>query len=402
MTANRVLPSVDEARAYLLRFNFFQRYAHGAEEGEDYVRTHSRRFVETLRRLPPLPDAPRILELGAVPYSMTILLRRYLNAEIFPLSFYEVERRDTSHILESSDGNERYEFAYTAVNVERDVFPFAGASFDLVLCCEILEHLLINPSHMLFEAHRVLRPQGYLVITTPNVTRSENLRAMLEGRNINDVYHGNGIYGRHNREYAPAEVSELLASCGYSVTRHDTINVYDTSPTDSPQGREDTIVSVAQATGMRRMGFPPSLYALMNEYQNVLRPSFTMGIDEVGHLGPGWYDLETDGQMGFRWTRRSAVFHLNTSAATTVGAHVQVHHSDVVKRPVRVTLRVNATETSREICDHRWQDVEIRLPRATSGPVPIELTLDRDWVPAEHGVGDRRRLGLRMHRCWSR
>jgi len=210
-------------------FNFFARYVQGPEEGEVYVATHARRFVETLRRLPPLPSPPRILELGAVPYSMTILLRRYLDADVDTLSFYEVESPRTQHIVERDDAAERYEFSYQAVNVERDLFPLPDASVDLVLCCEILEHLLINPSHMVYEAHRVLRPGGFLVVTTPNVTRAANVRALAEGRNINDAYHGNGIYGRHNREYSPSEVALLLGSCGFGVVSNQTIDVYETT-----------------------------------------------------------------------------------------------------------------------------------------------------------------------------
>jgi SAM-dependent methyltransferase len=397
------LPGIDEVRSYLSRFNFFARYVHGPEEGEVYVRTHSRRFVETLHRFPLLPDRPRILELGAVPYSMTILLRRYLQAEVSTLSFYEVEGPQRTHVLESPDGAERYEFAYTAVNIERDLFPFEDALFDLVLCCEILEHLLINPSHMLFETHRVLRPGGYFVLTTPNVVRAENLTAMLQGRNINDAYHGNGIYGRHNREYAPAEVPQLLEACGYSIVSHDTMDVYDSSPPDSAKGREDTIVTVGQATGRRRVGTPPNLYVLMDEYHNVVRPAFTMGIDDVGHLGPGWYDLEADGELGFRWMQRTATFHLSTTAADTIGVHVQAHHPDLSQQPVRVTLSVGGFTVAQVIQDHRWQNLEFRLPQSINGPVTIELTLDRDWVPADTSASsDRRRLGLRMHRCWSR
>jgi hypothetical protein len=128
-----------------------------------------------------------------------------------------------------------------------------------------------------------------------------------------------------------------------------------------------------------------------------------MGTDDVGHLGAGWYDLEADERRAFRWMKRSAVFHLNALAAETIGIHVQLHHPDLTARPVQLTFRVAGSTTSREIRDYRWQDVEISLPRITSGPIAVELTLDRDWIPARCGVsGDRRALGLRMHRCWSR
>lgn len=48
--------------------------------------------------------------------------------------------------------------------------PYGEATFDVVILCEVLEHL---PSHVaaLREASRILRPNGHLVITTPNLGR---------------------------------------------------------------------------------------------------------------------------------------------------------------------------------------------------------------------------------------
>jgi len=44
--------------------------------------------------------------------------------------------------------------------------PFAGASFDLVLCTETLEHLA-RPARVLAELRRVLAPGGTLALTVP-------------------------------------------------------------------------------------------------------------------------------------------------------------------------------------------------------------------------------------------
>lgn len=45
--------------------------------------------------------------------------------------------------------------------------PFASQTFDMVTCVEVVEHLL-QPERALEEIHRVLRPQGQLIVTTPN------------------------------------------------------------------------------------------------------------------------------------------------------------------------------------------------------------------------------------------
>jgi methionine biosynthesis protein MetW len=46
--------------------------------------------------------------------------------------------------------------------------PFADASFDLVTCLEVLEHMF-DPQSALVELRRVLRPEGAIVVTVPNV-----------------------------------------------------------------------------------------------------------------------------------------------------------------------------------------------------------------------------------------
>jgi SAM-dependent methyltransferase len=46
--------------------------------------------------------------------------------------------------------------------------PFAAESFDAVVSTEVLEHLE-NPHHAVREFSRILRPQGTLVVTTPNI-----------------------------------------------------------------------------------------------------------------------------------------------------------------------------------------------------------------------------------------
>jgi SAM-dependent methyltransferase len=46
-------------------------------------------------------------------------------------------------------------------------FPFSDESFDLVWCTEVIEHVK-DPSFTLSEIHRVLKPDGSLLMTTPN------------------------------------------------------------------------------------------------------------------------------------------------------------------------------------------------------------------------------------------
>jgi SAM-dependent methyltransferase len=122
------------------------------------------------------------------------------------------------------DGEERLAIPLWTVNVERQPLPFADSSFDLVLCHEILEHLLHDPSFMLREANRVLSEGGLLSITTPNALRLSHFAFHLLNRNPADKYSRSGPYLRHNREYALAEVKGLLEACNFRLVRGELVN----------------------------------------------------------------------------------------------------------------------------------------------------------------------------------
>ena len=57
---------------------------------------------------------------------------------------------------------------YSAIDVVSDAasLPMSSASFDVVLCTEVLEHVP-NPIEVVREISRVLRPGGWLVLTAP-------------------------------------------------------------------------------------------------------------------------------------------------------------------------------------------------------------------------------------------
>jgi SAM-dependent methyltransferase len=130
---------------------------------------------------------------------------------------------------EDRDGRHTVEMPSHLFNLEEDRFPFADDAFDVVLFCEIIEHLLIDPTHPLREINRVLAPNGHLILTTPNMARLENVLRLVAGEGTGDPYSGNGAYGRHNREYTLHELSRLLDFCGFAL---ETAFTADSHPND--------------------------------------------------------------------------------------------------------------------------------------------------------------------------
>jgi SAM-dependent methyltransferase len=61
----------------------------------------------------------------------------------------------------------RYDLALPVVSGAGERLPFAGASFDLAICWDVVEHVQ-NPERLLAELARVLRPGGRALLTVIN------------------------------------------------------------------------------------------------------------------------------------------------------------------------------------------------------------------------------------------
>lgn len=216
------------------------------DEIANYCAHDFRRFVYTFGLVEEATAAAgaqaRCLELGANPYFSTMLLKQFTSMELVLANFFGDQF--TGGVLqgvslpgsvagaEESATARREILEFHHFNVETAVFPFATSSFDVVLFCEIIEHLQMDPARVLREIRRVLAPGGHLILTTPNVARLENVARLLSGANIYDPYSGHGPYGRHNREYNKHELNLLLGATGFKIERMFTADVHDNRAAD--------------------------------------------------------------------------------------------------------------------------------------------------------------------------
>jgi SAM-dependent methyltransferase len=176
-------------------------------------------WTEILRLVPDPPAGGEALELGSPPFHLTLLMQRLRRYRLSLTGCAADGRPEIVQVVESPAYGERHELRCACFDVERDPFPYPDARFDLVTWCEVIEHLTENPVHALAEIHRVLRPGGWLVVSTPNAARAGNIAMLLQGRSVYDPYHlGAPLKGsRHSREYTLEELSDLVAGCGFEV-----------------------------------------------------------------------------------------------------------------------------------------------------------------------------------------
>src|SRR5262249_54184477 len=144
-----------------------------------------------------------------------------------------------------------------------------------------------------------------------------------------------------------------------------TTNVYASGAAVPPPGlgntvsasREDTIFVLARSSGEARMSCPSEFYVLMDEYRNVVRDAIKMGVNDVGQLGHGWYDLEGTAPDSFRWTSGRAELFLATPGATALNVRACCHHP-ADRLPIAVELTANGRSIGRHaIVDNEWHDL---------------------------------------------
>jgi len=259
-------PDEQETADYILSFISDPKEIH-------YVRQHLRRFVATLQRIPPAQrTSDRLLELGSLLH-LTPAIKKYCGyGEICCADYWESDEQVTHEMLRQKNGPDTYTFELRNFNVERDRFPYPDGHFRTVICCELIEHLRSDPLHMLWECNRVLEPDGYLLLTTPNIASCRAIEGLLVGcaPYLLSQYNRREIADQHNREYAPYEVGIALAAAGFTVVELETEDVWMRSNPAilellkqvqiTTELRGDNIFALARKTGAPVERYPKELY----------------------------------------------------------------------------------------------------------------------------------------------
>jgi len=201
----------DELRSYLAGFSL-----DGAPPTElaNYLNEDFRRFVYTLSLVPDVDG--KLLEIGANPYFTTILLKRFRRMRIECTNYFGISGGGSTQSVRNANTGDEYTFEFLNNNIDVEDIPFQGP-FDVILFCEVIEHLVADPIGALRRIKDKLTPGGSLILTTPNVNRLENIAKMMSGQNIYDPISGYGVYGRHNREYNKHELYLMLDHLGFDL-----------------------------------------------------------------------------------------------------------------------------------------------------------------------------------------
>ena len=185
---------------------------------KSYVANHRMRIAHDLDIVVrEFPVTSAILECGSIP----LLLTAALSKHGYRVTGCDIAPERYSSTIHSAGLN------VVKCNIETERLPFDNDSFDAAIFNELFEHLRINPIHTLTELFRVIKPNGTLTLSTPNLKSLGGIKNFLikdrayscspdiyaEYKKLTDLGHMG-----HVREYTPTEVIEFLQRIGFEVT----------------------------------------------------------------------------------------------------------------------------------------------------------------------------------------
>jgi SAM-dependent methyltransferase len=392
------------------------------------------RILATLEMIPDAYRDKDILELGSSPYFLSLCLYRLCSGTLRRGNYFGPGVKHGADRLVNHRTGEHVDFAYETFNVETEEFPYADESFDVVIFSELIEHLGVNPVRALAEMHRVLRPGGIVVVTTPNSMSLERFATFLRGGSqMVDRYSPLFGYGaRHNREYNPHELRELVEGNGFIVEQLVTrdlaalprgqrirrgvwrrvLSLYSDVP------REEHIFLRVRRGECFRWHFPPCLFDNVQFYTFVKYPWVEMGTNDSIQCAAGWHPLETStDDVKLRWIAGEEGQAFLKAPDEQAGLGLEVLASPASGAPP-VPLHVTVWDRwlGRPHAEHRYVDAvatvergqwrRIELPLSGNCPRPgdeVEVKIQSDPAARQHpalGHLPERERGIAVRRIW--
>jgi SAM-dependent methyltransferase len=172
--------------------------------------------AKLVRKIPTSTLESRLLDIGSgagVGAELIAKTAGIAHVTCIDLSFpalYEVRKRGFSPLVASAEGMK---------------LPFPDHTFNIVVLDEVIEHL-VDTDSIMAEIHRVLTPDGQLLISTPNLAAWFNRLALLFGIqpafsevSFKKVYGrpGSGLVG-HLRLFTRRALVQFVEDNGFNVS----------------------------------------------------------------------------------------------------------------------------------------------------------------------------------------
>jgi ubiquinone/menaquinone biosynthesis C-methylase UbiE len=194
------------------------------EREKDRIRESAQRYATTLALFPESENPLKVLDVGTGFGHLAILAKRLFHHNVSGID-WEVPDFVKQRFEEE-------EMELRECDLVKDSLPYDDQSFDLLLFCDILHLLPIDPRRTFQELSRVLKKGGWLILFTPNSLNLITRIKFLIGRIKTDWEHEYP----HFHHYTLDEVRSLLKLAHFSIEREE-FHTFATATRDVDLGK---------------------------------------------------------------------------------------------------------------------------------------------------------------------
>jgi SAM-dependent methyltransferase len=200
-------------------------------------------------------SAPIVLEVGVSGFSR-------LYKKLFPhIRFVMVDRPVAAGGAGGSYGFDECS-AERFYNIDLNTHPLDPTwgnpplgTFDYVIFAEVLEHLTVSPVQLFQELLDLLKPNGYLYLTTPNFFSLYHLQQFMQGENPQCIFPRRGENkhaGHHFREYGMTELVHFMEDIGGKIVKTEYSDCWEDEHSrqviaDHPEWRRELVIVARRA-----------------------------------------------------------------------------------------------------------------------------------------------------------
>lgn len=173
--------------------------------------------IEIVLKLLEKHENGRVLDIGCGDGLISTLIANVTKAKVYGV---DISRKALSKAKKKG-------IITRAMNVDKQGFPFEEESFDAVFCGDLLEHLY-DTENLLENVRKILKPNGYLIISVPNIASWYNRGFLLLGymptwiESSLKTYTGNPVIKEgvgHIHAFTKRSLTELLVFKGFSIEK---------------------------------------------------------------------------------------------------------------------------------------------------------------------------------------
>ena len=191
-------------------------------EDKSYLEVHKRRFHDLICTLDEClrhVTKPRLLEIGpsvATRIYSVYMEKLNINTIDRPVHLGGIDEKCALKLGSSKHYN--IDLNLQSINSSSDLSR--QEEYDYVVCTEVLEHLTVCPYEFVEGIISILKPGGYLYLTTPNFFSHHNCKLLYKQKNPQELYpkkSDNLDAHYHHREYEMMELCEIFKTCGGNI-----------------------------------------------------------------------------------------------------------------------------------------------------------------------------------------